>query len=359
MEEKIERISKWIRGRSTPFTIELNLTNLCNLKCKMCWLRSTTPTTKELEDEVWLRVVEEAIELGVKEFRIPGSGEPLMRKSLVFKLMQEIKERGGKGLLISNGTLFNENDVKRMIEIGWDILTLSLDGPTPKVNDFIRGKNVFKRVIRTLEWLKKWKKKLRSQKPWLRMNVVLTNKNYDKLDKMVKLAKKYEFKEVLLQPMTIFSKEGERLSLKNLNIDEFLLKGIELAKKLQIKTNFKLFLKNKIIRMTNEMEKLIEREIKKFKGFLSIPCYEPFYNLIISPSGNIKVCAVANESRLNVKDKSLKQIWFSKELMQARKNLKKHKLFSFCSHCCVPIFLENKRIRTQLGRLNAIRKRGC
>ena len=354
MEEKIKRISKWIRGKNFPFTIELNLTNLCNLKCKMCWLRSNTPNLNELEDEVWLRVVEEAVELGIKEFRIPGSGEPLMRKSLVFKLMKKIKEGGGNGLLISNGTLFNENDVRKMVEMEWDVLTLSLDGPNPKINDFIRGKNAFKRVTRTLEWLKKWKKKLKTQIPWLRMNVVLTNKNYDKLDKMVKLAKKYEFKEVLLQPMTIFSKEGEKLSLKNLNIDKFLLKGIETAKELKIKTNFKLFLRNKIIKMTNEMERLIENEIKKFKGFLAIPCYEPFYNLIISPSGNIKVCAVANESNLNVKNKSLKQIWFSKYLMQARKNLKKHKLFSFCSHCCVPIFLENKRIRAQLVRLNAI-----
>jgi MoaA/NifB/PqqE/SkfB family radical SAM enzyme len=354
MEEKIERISEWIKRKSFPFTIELNLTNLCNLKCKMCWLRSSNPNLNELKDEVWLRIVEEAVEVKIKEFRIPGSGEPLMRKDLVFKLMEKIKEEGRNGLLISNGTLFTEKDVRKLVEIEWDVLTLSIDGPNPKINDFIRGKNTFQKVIKTLKWLKKWKRKLKTQTPWLRMNVVLTNKNYDKLDKMIKLAKNYEFKEVLLQPITIFSKEGEKLSLKNSNIDKFLLKGIELAKKFKIKTNFKLFLKNKIIKMTNEMEKLIENEIRKFKGFLAIPCYEPFYNLIISPSGNIKVCAVANESNLNVKNKSIKQIWFSEYLMQARKNLKEHKLFPFCSHCCVPIFLENKRIRTKLVRFNAV-----
>jgi len=42
------------------------------------------------------------------------------------------------------------------------------------------------------------------------MNIVLTNKNYDKLEDILKLAKKYDFKEVLIQPMTVFLKRRRK-----------------------------------------------------------------------------------------------------------------------------------------------------
>ncbi|MCD6483421.1 MAG: SPASM domain-containing protein, partial [Candidatus Aenigmarchaeota archaeon] len=113
-----------------------------------------------------------------------------------------------------------------------------------------------------------------------------------------------------------------------------------------------LFIRNKIVRMTNEMETIINEEIQKYKDkFLSIPCFEPFYNMIISPNGNLKICAISGETNVNVKNVSLKDAWFSKPMIEARKKLRKGKLFDFCSHCCVPIFLENRRIRKKLMRL--------
>ena len=113
MEEKIIRISKWKRHRKVnPLTLELNITNRCNLKCRMCWLRSNKPDySTEMNDETLIRIIEEAIDMGVKDFRFPGSGEPLTRKNILFKLMRLVKESDRSGLLISNGTLFNEKDV--------------------------------------------------------------------------------------------------------------------------------------------------------------------------------------------------------------------------------------------------------
>ena len=355
MEEKIIRISKWRRHRKVnPLTLELNITNKCNLKCRMCWLRSNKPDySTEMNDRTLIRIVKEAIDIGVKDFRFPGSGEPLTRKNILFKLMRLVKESGRSGLLISNGTLFNEKDVKELIIMGWDVLTISLDGPDAKIHDYLRGVNgAFKRTIKTLSLIKKWKRKLKTEKPWLRMNIVLTNKNYNKLDKLIELANKFGFREVLLQPMTVFSEEGKRIMIKNENIDIHLKNAIKKANSYGIRTNFNLFIRNKIVRMTNEMETIINEEIQKYKDkFLSIPCFEPFYNMIISPNGNLKICAISGETNVNVKNTPLKDAWFSKPMREARRKLRKKKLFDFCSHCCVPIFLENRRIRKKLMRL--------
>jgi len=140
MDEKIKRLAMWAHGKKAPpLTLELNITNRCNLRCRMCWLRFAKPNYEEMKDEELVRIIDEAITLGIKEFRFPGSGEPLMRKKILFELMEKVKEGKGNGLLISNGTLFSEEDVKKLVEMEWDVLTISLDGPSPKINDYIRG----------------------------------------------------------------------------------------------------------------------------------------------------------------------------------------------------------------------------
>ena len=354
MEEKIERLIEWFeKGKAYPYTLEFNITSKCNLKCKMCWLRSTKPNYEELDDSEILRIVKEALKMGVEEFRFPGSGEPLMRKNILFQAMKIIKKEERKGVLITNGTLFTEEDVRNVITMGWDVVTISLDGPNEKINDYIRGvKGAFQNAKRTLLLFKKWKKKLKKKNPWIRMNVVLTNKNFDKLDKMIILAKKMSVNEVLLQPLTIFSETGRKLQVSNIEkLNKSLEKALKFSKKFKIKTNMETFIENLIVEKTNKMEEMIKEEIKKYRQkFLRIPCYEPFYNLIILPNGSIASCAVGNPL-INIKNKSLEKVWFSKELMEARRRLIKGILFPFCSHCCVPIFLENRRIRKILSRL--------
>ena len=354
MEEKIERLAKWAIGeKAPPYTLELNITNKCNLKCRFCWLRDANVSFDELTDGDLLRIVDEAIELGVIEFRFPGSGEPMVRKKILFRLMKKIKNNKRTGLLITNGTLFNETDIKNLVKMEWDILTVSLHGPDPQTHDYLtQVKGSFKRVERTLELIRKWKKKMNSNNPWLRMNVVLTNKNYDKLEQIVEFASIFDFKEIILQPMTVFSKEGEKLIIDERRVSKYLKKADKKAKKLGVKTNMKTFVRNTMIEKTNEMEKMIKEEMKKFKGFLATPCYEPFYNFIIMPDGKAGPCAIAGgKTEASVKKSSLKDVWYGPYFENFRKRLLDKKLFPFCSHCCVPIFLENKRIRLELSKV--------
>jgi MoaA/NifB/PqqE/SkfB family radical SAM enzyme len=357
MEKKVKRLIKWTNEEKvSPLTLELNVTSRCNLKCRFCWLRSANSNySKELNDEQLIRIVNEAIELEVEEFRFPGSGEPLMRKEILLELMKRIKDNGKMGLLISNGTLFNEKIIRKMIELNWDILTISLEGPDAETHDYLtQVKGSFSQMIKNLELIKKWKKKLGEENPWLRMNVVLTNKNYDKLEKIVELGAKFNFKEIILQPMTIFSEEGKRLRVKNIeSVNKHLEVAEERARNLGIKTNVNSFIKNVIIERTNEMENLINEEIKRFNGnFLSVPCYEPFYNLIIMPGGEAGPCAIAGGiTEASVKNTTLKDVWFGKCFETFRKKLLNRELFPFCYHCCIPIFLENKRLRKELARV--------
>jgi MoaA/NifB/PqqE/SkfB family radical SAM enzyme len=108
-----------------------------------------------------------------------------------------------------------------------------------------------------------------------------------------------------------------------------------------------------VIENTNQMEKMIEREIKKFgNSFLASSCFEPFYNLVVMPDGKAGPCAIAGGmTGANVRERSLKEIWFGEIFEEFRKKLLSGKLFPFCSHCCIPIFLENRRLRRELAKV--------
>jgi MoaA/NifB/PqqE/SkfB family radical SAM enzyme len=155
--------------------------------------------------------------------------------------------------------------------------------------------------------------------------------------------------------MTIFSKEGEKLKVNNTEeARRYLRVANEVAKRLKIKTNMNSIAKNMgVIENTNQMEKMIEREIKKFgNSFLASPCFEPFYNLIILPNGKVSPCAISGGiTEIDVREKSLKEIWFGEIFEKFRKELLSKKLFPFCSHCCIPIFLESKRLRRELAKV--------
>ena len=81
--QKIERIANWARGGTDlPVTLELNPTNRCNLLCRSCWQREFEINDDELNSNRLLEVVKQAAGLGVKEIRVPGAGEPLLRRDL-------------------------------------------------------------------------------------------------------------------------------------------------------------------------------------------------------------------------------------------------------------------------------------
>jgi MoaA/NifB/PqqE/SkfB family radical SAM enzyme len=358
MDEKILRLLKWMNGeKAPPVTLELNITNKCNLRCLSCWQRSNSSKdySNELPKERWIEIVEEAGKFGVREIRIPGSGEPMVRKDVVLEIIDKAFQNGMSCLLITNGTLFDEKTILRMVG-KIDNVTFSIDGPNEKINDYLRGKKgSFRKATLAIKKFNYWKRKLKEKKPLLRINTVISNKNFDKLDKMVKLAYELGCDAISFQPMTVFSKFGEKLRLSNQQLELFskiIPKVIKLANELKIFTNLNEFMKDEA-KNSNEMDILIKEEIKKINNeFLSSPCFEPWYNMIIMPNGSVGPCAVfGGNSNVNVKEKTLKEIWFGKYFNDIRKRLLKKKLFPWCKNCCVVVFEENKRLRRELLRV--------
>jgi len=304
-----------------------------------------------LEPSVILRYVREAIELGVEEFEITGGGEPFMRKNILTRLFRLIKNAGRFGNITTNGTLFDEHDAELLVKLGWDRVTISIDGPNEKINDYLRGKGSFERIMNSIRMLNEWKKKLKKEKPRLKFNTVISKKNFRLLHKMITFAKNNGVELVSFEKMTIHSEYGRMLKL-NKKDTQFLERELntcsKLAKKLGIWTNAYELTKENFIQNSNSMTRILA----KYAGhsFLTAYCYEPWWHLVVKVDGSIQPCCLYDEKRENVKRKGLKDVWYGRFFDDIRKSILERRFSSFCSICNAGQVMENLRIRTMLAQ---------
>jgi len=348
-DEKIERLLQWARGKKAPpYTLDINPTDKCNLRCLHCWQRAfkNIDSSYELSDEDLVRVVDEAIKLGVMEFEITGGGEPLVRRNLVLKIMGMIKKNKRFGNITTNGTLITEDSAKKIVKMGWDRITFSIEGPDSKTNDYIRGKGSFERVMKSIKMVNRMKQKTKNKYPIIKFNVVVNRKNYNRVTDIVKLAKDVGCSMIHFDSLTVHSKLGKKLKLTKRQselFEKYAKEAKALAEKYGIWTDVDKLTKS-FIEKSNKMDEILKNEADP-GDFSKIVCYEPWWHLVIKTNGYAQPCCLYDEKVDNVKNKSLKEIWFGPYFEKIREDMKNKKFSIYCSICNAGQVFENRRIR--------------
>ncbi|MEA4965762.1 MAG: radical SAM protein [Oscillospiraceae bacterium] len=139
-------------GCNIPWTILMDPTSACNLKCTGCWAaeygHKLNLTLEELED-----IIAQGEEFGCYIYLYSG-GEPMVRKSDILTLCRRHPECAF--LAFTNGTLIDEAFADAMLEVGNFIPAISVEG-FEKDTDFRRGAGTFQKVLATMELLKRKK----------------------------------------------------------------------------------------------------------------------------------------------------------------------------------------------------------
>lgn len=130
---------------------------LCNLECHHCFI-SCSPHNRNfgfLTLEKVREVLEQSREYGVKEYYFTG-GEPFLNKEMV-EILEATLEYG-PATVLTNGTVLKPAWLERLREseakshFGLEF-RVSLDGPTPEMNDPIRGARTFERAMKGVSLL--------------------------------------------------------------------------------------------------------------------------------------------------------------------------------------------------------------
>jgi radical SAM protein with 4Fe4S-binding SPASM domain len=139
-------------GRGSALKLEeleelwLHLTNACNLTCTHCLVNSSPRAEKGISAKAWKRIIDESLELGTKRFYITG-GEPFLREDIE-DIVRHICEGSPEEIVIlTNGTLLRGKALKMLSNSDKIELQISLEGSERSINDAVRGRGSFERVI--------------------------------------------------------------------------------------------------------------------------------------------------------------------------------------------------------------------
>ena len=219
MDEILRRLQSWKAGAPRgPVQAQVHLTNACNLACVFCPTRilvspAERKREKDITPERWISLVDEGEALGVREWHLCGGGEPLLFLDTALPFMERIKELGRWGEIITNGTTIDEAAAARLVGMGWDKITLSLDGPNPGINDAVRGEGSFERALAGARHLVEKRRKSRSGVPGICFHMVICRENFRSVHDMVDLAHRVGVDEVLINALNLWEEGLGALAL--------------------------------------------------------------------------------------------------------------------------------------------------
>ncbi|MCX6758949.1 MAG: radical SAM protein [Candidatus Nealsonbacteria bacterium] len=142
------------------FHLQWHMTERCNLRCKHCY-QDPAFLKEEVTFQALVDILEDFISQ-IKKWKLPKEvvrisltgGEPLIRKDFFDFLEKCYQNRSffQYGIL-TNGTFLDEKNIKKLKDLEVDYVQISLEG-MEEINDYIRGKGVFKKAIKAVKLLK-------------------------------------------------------------------------------------------------------------------------------------------------------------------------------------------------------------
>ncbi|SCX02057.1 radical SAM additional 4Fe4S-binding SPASM domain-containing protein [Lachnospiraceae bacterium YSD2013] len=136
-------------------SVQFSLTNRCNLQCKHCIASATGMAGEDpLSTDDIKAIIDKLVSCRVKTIILSG-GEPLVRKDFL-EILRYIKKADKKIeiSLMTNALLITESNVREIVDCVEDV-DISLDGYDEETCRRIRGKNVYGRVLKSIELLQK------------------------------------------------------------------------------------------------------------------------------------------------------------------------------------------------------------
>jgi hypothetical protein len=167
------------RAPRMPEIVQIESTNICNAKCVFCPRDDMHRRQGIMSVELFRKIVDECVELGITHVRMHNYGEAFIDRKLVEKVryakQQGIKEVG----MISNGSLITDQIARGMIDAGLDAINISVDASGKEVFESTRVGLKYDKVIGNIERLVRLRADSGKRRPKLILSFVRQNNSAD------------------------------------------------------------------------------------------------------------------------------------------------------------------------------------
>lgn len=265
-----------------PISVELSLTNRCNLKCAWCsdlGLRQRQGFNSDLDEETLFRLFKDLKEGGSKGVVLEGGGEPTLHK----RFHEIVMHLGKVGLpvgLITNGIISLPPEILEAFE--W--IRVSLDASTPDEFSSLKGYDGFERVLSNIY-------RFAASCPVVGVGYVVTNRNMRDAETLVLRLRRYGVSYIQFRPVI------DSPSFAPADLDLSYLKRYQ-------NQNFSV--------MIDGMEETLQ------SGNAGLPCKAHSLTTVISADGSVYLCGRLNvypwlRPLGNIQHQSFKKIWSGEE----------------------------------------------
>lgn len=302
--QHLDRLAQWQRGeKPVPVTVEIDSTNLCNLKCYYCSFGEYIKNDRvSLNREDMLRVIGEMAGLGVRGLTFTGGGEPLVNPHTL-EAVEFAKKSGLDVAFITNGILLSEK-ASSIILNNCTWLRVSLDASNPEMYRKMHGVSAgtFDKVVENIRAAARIKKRLGS-KCTLGVGYLTGEDSYAGILEATTLCKSLGVDYIQFRPVT-FNSPG---------------------------TKFQQYEKDLWLKIEPLMQDAFKESTKSFDVLFSVAkygdldkpnlgrhyrkCLGQHFAAVVGASGDMWVCChLRGNPRYslgNIKEQSFREIWFS------------------------------------------------
>jgi radical SAM protein with 4Fe4S-binding SPASM domain len=308
-----------------PVSIELHLTNRCNLRCEWCVDHGIRHDKEDIPRSSLIQLLEDlsGYQIGIT---VEGGGEPTLHPDFEY-FIEEGAERGFKIGLITNGV--NRIDKNVLKKLSW--IRVSLDAATTEEFRREKGVDQFDRVMANIDEIGR-----NSGEAFFGLSYVLNNRNCANLLSLLKELDKPGINYIKFRNV----EENDHLAVSK----EF-IQGLEE----RISRDF---------RSRNNLRVLFQKNtggIPKDNNLL--PCIAHSLRSIIHANGDVVLCEKRRHDPIilgNINRESYHSIWNSLKRLEVSKRLLEKNNQIGCAACRITSFNELLYSLTQIKTANFI-----
>jgi len=272
-----------------PFTISIEPTTACNLRCPECpsGLRSFSRPTGNLKSDFFRNVIDEMHkELMYLIFYFQG--EPYINPGFL-DMVKYAHSKNIYTITSTNAHFIDDDSAKKTIESGLDRIIISIDGTTQDVYENYRKEGSLEKVIEGTKKLIYWKKKLKASNPHIIFQFLVVKPNQHQIFDVFRLADELGVDEVKLKTAQVYDYE----------FGNPLIPSIEKYSRYAQKEDGRYSIKNELLNH----------------------CWKLWHSCVITWDGLVVPCCFDKDAKHrlgDLKSQSFKQIWQGKNYTQFR-----------------------------------------
>ncbi len=297
-----------------PRLIVFEVTNRCNLRCRMCAQSSRDFKYSDMPFEIVEKM--ESVLPYAKDVSLFGWGEPLLHRRFL-DIFDRVSRYPVDVFVLTNGMLLDEQIGEHLIDGRLRYLNFSIDAPEPELYNSIRRGADFHHVIANIRRFTALCDK-RGYRPYMRIVAVLMRSNIELFPELVRLSAELGMDEVKGVHLIVYEPEFINQSLyfyqelTNRIIDQ----SLELGEKLGIRVN-----------LPDKFGSGATREFHKF-------CHRPWEEFYIQADGRVRACVFSHEIMGDLRTQSFEEIWHGERFRERRRTVNSEHPPAECARCC-------------------------